>query len=52
MFRRDVTLYLNDILDSIEVSSHIPETVKVQSPAIEWRLFKDFRNFIVHEWSK
>jgi uncharacterized protein with HEPN domain len=83
MFKRDVSLYLNDIQESIaaiegftheidyeffhndrktysatlrefivigEAIVHIPEAVKAQFPAIQWRLIKDFRNFIVHEY--
>ena len=83
MFERDVTLYLDDILESIcaieeftrgidfdyfctdrktysatlrefivigEAIAHIPEPVKAAFPSIQWRLIKDFRNFIVHEY--
>lgn len=83
MFKRDVSLYLSDIQESIaaiegftreidyeffrndrktysatlrefivigEAIVHIPEDVKTQFPTIQWRLIKDFRNFIVHEY--
>lgn len=83
MFKRDASLYLADIQESIaaieeftegidadffksdrktysatlrefivigEAISHIPEDIKQQFPSVEWRLIKDFRNFIVHEY--
>ena len=33
-----------------EAISKIPETIKMQKPDVAWRLIKDFRNFIVHEY--
>ncbi len=33
-----------------EAISNIPDGVKSRVPSIEWRLIKDFRNFIVHEY--
>lgn len=47
MYKRDVRLYLADIDEAI---ANIPDPIKEQAPAIEWRLIKDFRNFIVHEY--
>ncbi|MEO5911489.1 MAG: DUF86 domain-containing protein [Pelobium sp.] len=33
-----------------EASSRIPDDYKVLNPDIEWRILKDFRNFIIHEY--
>jgi len=33
-----------------EAIANIPDEVKARFPFIEWRLIKDFRNFIVHEY--
>ena len=33
-----------------EAIANIPDAVKNRFPSIEWRLIKDFRNFIVHEY--
>jgi uncharacterized protein with HEPN domain len=33
-----------------EAISKIPEDIKSQRPLVAWRLIKDFRNFIVHEY--
>lgn len=33
-----------------EAVSQIPETYKEMYPQIEWRIIKDFRNFIIHEY--
>jgi uncharacterized protein with HEPN domain len=33
-----------------EAISNIPDEVKTRAPSIQWRLIKDFRNFIVHEY--
>jgi len=30
--------------------THIPDELKQLAPSVEWRLVKDFRNFIVHEY--
>ncbi len=47
MFKRDVRLYIDDMEEAI---ANIPDEVKNRAPSIEWRLIKDFRNFIVHEY--
>mgnify|MGYP000884188582 CR=1 FL=1 len=47
MYKRDVRLYLADIDEAI---ANIPDEIKKAVPTIEWRLIKDFRNFIVHEY--
>lgn len=52
-FRSDRKTYSATLREFIvigEAIAHIPETVKAQLPAIQWRLIKDFRNFIVHEY--
>jgi uncharacterized protein with HEPN domain len=33
-----------------EAGSRIPEDFKKRHPHIEWRIIKDFRNFIIHEY--
>ena len=33
-----------------EAIANIPDEIKKAVPTIEWRLIKDFRNFIVHEY--
>ncbi|MEO6870525.1 MAG: HepT-like ribonuclease domain-containing protein [Ginsengibacter sp.] len=33
-----------------EASSRVPENYKVETSQIEWRILKDFRNFIIHEY--
>jgi len=33
-----------------EATSRIPESFKQLHPHIEWRIIKDFRNFIIHEY--
>ena len=33
-----------------EATSHIPQHYKDQHPHIEWRIIKDFRNFIIHDY--
>ncbi len=33
-----------------EAASRIPDDFKKQHSGIEWRIIKDFRNFIIHEY--
>src|SRR5882757_8614041 len=33
-----------------EAASRIPDDFKNEHPHIEWRIIKDFRNFIIHEY--
>ena len=33
-----------------EAASRIPQDFKSQHPEIEWRIIKDFRNFIIHDY--
>jgi uncharacterized protein with HEPN domain len=33
-----------------EAASRIPDDFKREHPQIEWRIIKDFRNFIIHEY--
>lgn len=33
-----------------EAASRIPESFKISHPEIEWRIIKDFRNFIIHDY--
>lgn len=83
MFKRDVSLYISDIEDSIEAINeftegirfdffvsdrktysatlrefivigeavaNMPDDIKTRFPTVQWRLIKDFRNFIIHEY--
>jgi len=33
-----------------EAASRLPQSLKDSSPEVEWRIIKDFRNFIIHEY--
>ena len=33
-----------------EAGSRIPDLIKKKYPHIEWRIIKDFRNFIIHDY--
>ena len=33
-----------------EAASRIPDDFKKLHPTVEWRIIKDFRNFIIHEY--
>lgn len=33
-----------------EAASRIPDGFKNEHPHVEWRIIKDFRNFIIHEY--
>ncbi len=33
-----------------EATSKLPESFKTLHPHIEWRIIKDFRNFIIHDY--
>ena len=33
-----------------EAASRVSEEYKLRHPEIEWRILKDFRNFIIHEY--
>jgi uncharacterized protein with HEPN domain len=33
-----------------EAASRVPDNFKNSYPQIEWRIIKDFRNFIIHEY--
>ena len=33
-----------------EAASRIPDDFKAANPEVEWRIIKDFRNFIIHEY--
>lgn len=33
-----------------EAASRIPDEFKKLHPGVEWRIIKDFRNFIIHEY--
>jgi uncharacterized protein with HEPN domain len=33
-----------------EAASRVPDDFKIENPFIEWRILKDFRNFIIHEY--
>ena len=50
MDRKTYSATLREFIVIGEAISHIPEEFKSRFPEIAWRLIKDFRNFIVHEY--
>lgn len=53
LFRTDRKTYSATLREFIVVGEailHLPEDIKNRSPQVAWRLIKDFRNFIVHEY--
>jgi len=48
--RKTYSATLREFIVIGEAIINIPDEIKNQAPSIEWRLIKDFRNFIVHEY--
>jgi uncharacterized protein with HEPN domain len=48
--RKTYSATLREFIVIGEAISKIPDEIKTRMPSIEWRLIKDFRNFIVHEY--
>lgn len=48
--RKTYSATLREFIVIGEAIANIPDEVKKAVPTIEWRLIKDFRNFIVHEY--
>jgi len=48
--RKTYSATLREFIVIGEAINNIPEEIKDKAPSIEWRLIKDFRNFIVHEY--
>lgn len=48
--RKTYSATLREFIVIGEAIANIPDEIKNQAPSIEWRLIKDFRNFIVHEY--
>lgn len=48
--RKTYSATLREFIVIGEAIANIPEHLKDKAPSIEWRLIKDFRNFIVHEY--
>lgn len=48
--RKTYSATLREFIVIGEAISNIPDEMKDQFPDIGWRLIKDFRNFIVHEY--
>ena len=48
--RKTYSATLREFIIIGEAIANIPDEVKNRVPSIEWRLIKDFRNFIVHEY--
>lgn len=48
--RKTYSATLREFIVIGEAIANIPDEVKDRVPSIEWRLIKDFRNFIVHEY--
>jgi len=48
--RKTYSATLREFIVIGEAITHIPDHLKTRIPAVQWRLIKDFRNFIVHEY--
>jgi len=48
--RKTYSATLREFIVIGEAIASLPDDFKNQNPSIEWRLIKDFRNFIVHEY--
>lgn len=48
--RKTYSATLREFIVIGEAIAGLPDDFKDQNPSIEWRLIKDFRNFIVHEY--
>ncbi len=48
--RKTYSATLREFIVIGEAISNIPDQIKDKAPSITWRLIKDFRNFIVHEY--
>jgi len=48
--RKTYSATLREFIVIGEAITKLPDDFKSQHPSIEWRLIKDFRNFIVHEY--
>jgi uncharacterized protein with HEPN domain len=48
--RKTYSATLREFIVIGEAIAHIPEEIRAGFPDVAWRLIKDFRNFIVHEY--
>jgi uncharacterized protein with HEPN domain len=48
--RKTYSATLREFIVIGEAIAHIPEEIKADYPDVAWRLIKDFKNFIVHEY--
>ena len=48
--RKTYSATLREFIVIGEAIAHIPEEIRADFPDVAWRLIKDFRNFIVHEY--
>ena len=48
--RKTYSATLREFIVIGEAIAGIPDSLKEKAPSVEWRLIKDFRNFIVHEY--
>ena len=48
--RKTYSATLREFIVIGEAIANIPDEVKNRVPSIEWRLIKDFGNFVVHEY--
>ncbi|MGK2945702.1 MAG: HepT-like ribonuclease domain-containing protein [Desulfuromonadales bacterium] len=48
--RKTYSATLREFIVIGEAINHVPEEARLKVPTIEWRLIKDFRNFIIHEY--
>lgn len=48
--RKTYSATLREFIVIAEAMDKLPDVIKSRRPAVAWRLIKDFRNFIVHEY--
>jgi uncharacterized protein with HEPN domain len=48
--RKTYSATLREFIVIGEAIANIPDEIKNLAPSVQWRLIKDFRNFIVHEY--
>lgn len=51
---KDDDLVISGVIRKLEIlgeaSSKVSDHIKLRSPNIEWRILKDFRNYLIHQY--
>lgn len=51
---KDDDLVISGVIRKLEIlgeaSSKVSDNIKLQYPNIEWRILKDFRNYLIHQY--